>query len=206
MKVVFVEEVEGSGNVGDVKEVKNGFARNYLLPRGLVVPATKDNLIRAEKLSKADQIRQEKLDGAGSVIAEKIDGAKVVLTARVGQQGRLFGSVTASDIAEQLSELAGQAVDHRQVLLGQSIRQIGTQEVRVRLTRNISAAITVDVQSLEAAASEAEAEAEPTIEEAVAAVEAEEAAQDEADAADKAAEADAADKAADADAESATEN
>ncbi len=191
MKVVFVEEVEGTGNVGDVKEVKNGFARNYLLPRGLVVPATKDNLLRADKLSKADQVRQDKLDGAGSIIAEKIDGATVLLTARVGQQGRLFGSVTASDIAEKLTEIAGQSVDHRQVLLGQSIRQIGTQEVRVRLTRNISAAITVDVQSQDAAESEAEAEAEPTIEEAVAAVEAEEAAQAEADAADKAADADA---------------
>ena len=201
MKVVFVEEVEGSGNVGDVKEVKNGFARNYLLPRGLVVPATKDNLLRADKLAKADQVRQDKLDGAGSIIADKIDGETVVLTARVGQQGRLFGSVTASDIAAQLYELAGQTVDHRQVLLGQSIRQIGTQEVRVRLTRNISAAVTVDVQSQDAGESEAEAEAAPTIEEAVAAVEAEEAAQDEAQA-----EAEAADKAADADAEKSTEN
>ncbi len=187
MKVVFVEEVEGSGNVGDVKEVKNGYARNYLLPRGFVVPATRDNLLRAEKLAKADQVRQDKLDGPARVIADKIDGATLVLTARVGRQGRLFGSVTAADIAQQLTELAGQAVDHRQVLLGQSIRQIGAQEVRVRLTRNISAAVTVDVQSEEAD----QAEAEPTIEEAVAAVEAAEAAQAEADVAAAAAEADA---------------
>jgi len=144
-----------------------------------------------QKLAKADQVRQDKLDGPARVIADKIDGATLVLTARVGQQGRLFGSVTAADIAQQLTELAGQAVDHRQVLLGQSIRQIGAQEVRVRLTRNISAAVTVDVQSEEAD----QAEAEPTIEEAVAAVEAAEVAQ-----------ADVAAAAAEADAEPSTEN
>lgn len=169
MKVVFVEEVEGSGRVGEVKVVKNGYARNFLLPRGFAVPATKDNLERAERLATADTIRQNKLDGDAQAIADKIDGAAITLTARVGQQGRLFGSITASDIADRLSEIAGTPVDHRQVLLGQSIRTIGTQDVRVRLTRNVSAEITVEVQSEEGA------HEEPTIEEAVAAADAEEA-------------------------------
>ncbi len=168
MKVVFLEPVEGSGRVGEVKEVKNGYARNFLLPRGIAVPATRENLQRAEKLAKADAIRQDKLDTAAQTIAEKINGAEITFTARVGQQGRLFGSVTAADISGRLSELAGEPVDHRQVLLGQSIRTIGTQEVRVRLTRNVFADVSVEVQS-----ETAEAEAEtPTIEEAVAAVEA----------------------------------
>lgn len=178
MKVVFIEEVAGSGNIGDVKEVKNGYARNFLLPRGLVVPATNHNLSRARNLAQSDEIRQEKLDGEAAVVANKIDGASLVLTARVGEQGRLFGSITAADIAEQLSQLAGEPVDHRQVLLGQSIRQIGIQEVRVRLTRNISANISVDVQP----EGGSEADTEPTIEAAIAAVEAEEAAQAEVDA------------------------
>ena len=118
MKVVFIEEVAGSGNVGDVKEVKDGYARNFLLPRGLVVPATNHNISRAQNLAQSDEIRQEKIDGEATVVANKIDGASLVLTARVGEQGRLFGSITASDIAEQLSQLAGEPVDHRQVLLG----------------------------------------------------------------------------------------
>ena len=179
MKVVFIEEVAGSGNVGDVKEVKDGYARNFLLPRGLVVPATNHNISRAQNLAQSDEIRQEKIDGEATVVANKIDGASLVLTARVGEQGRLFGSITASDIAEQLSQLAGEPVDHRQVLLGQSIRQIGVQEVRVRLTRNISANISVDVQPQ----SGTEADAEPTIETVIAAVEAEESAPAEIDAA-----------------------
>ena len=73
MKVVFVEEVPGSALVGEVKEVKNGYARNFLLPRGLAVPATKDNLERGERLAKADTIRQDKLDSTAQVVADKID-------------------------------------------------------------------------------------------------------------------------------------
>ena len=176
MKVVFVEEVPGSALVGEVKEVKNGYARNFLLPRGLAVPATKDNLERGERLAKADIIRQDKLDGVAQVIADKIDGAALSLTARVGEQGRLYGSITAAAIADELSKIAGEDVDHRQVLLGQAIRTIGTQEVRVRLTRNVFANVTVEVAS-----EEAEVE-ESTIAEAVAAVEAEEAAAEEAEA------------------------
>ena len=171
MKVVFLEEVPGSALVGEVKEVKNGYARNYLLPRGLALPATKDNLRRGERLAKADTIRQDKLDSAAQGLAAKIDGARIKLSARVGEQGRLYGSVTAVHIADELSRLAGQDVGHRQVLLPQSIRAIGTEEVRVRLTRNVFAAVTVEV-----APEEVEKE-EPTIAEAVAAVEAEEAAQ-----------------------------
>ena len=147
MKVVFVEEVPGSALVGEVKEVKRGYARNFLLPRGLAVPATKDNLERGERLARADSIRQEKLDGVASVIAAKIDGAALSFTARVGEQGRLYGSITAAAIAERLAELADGDVDHRQVLLGQAIRTVGTHEVRVRLTRNVFATVGVTVAS-----------------------------------------------------------
>ena len=147
MKVVFVEEVPGSALVGEVKEVKKGYARNFLLPRGLAVPATKDNLERGERLARADTIRQDKLDGAASVIAAKIDGAVLLFTALVGEQGRLYGSITAAAIAERLAELADGDVDHRQVLLGQAIRTVGTHEVRVRLTRNVFATVGVTVAS-----------------------------------------------------------
>jgi len=167
MKVVFVEEVPGSALVGEVKEVKNGYARNFLLPRGLAVPATKDNLERGERLSKADTVRQDKLDGDAQALADKIDGAALALTARVGEQGRLYGSITAANIANELSTIAGETVDHRQVLLGQAIRTIGTQEVRVRLTRNVFAAVTVAVAPEQTDAERAEAEG-PSMAEAVA--------------------------------------
>lgn len=152
MKVVFFEEVEGTAQVGEVKEVKNGFARNYLLPRGIAGPPTKNNLMRAERLAKADAIRQGKLDAAANPVAAAIDGQELVFEARVGQQGRLFGSVTARDIAERLTEIARKAapeatVDHRQVQLPQSLRELGIQTVPVRLTRNVHAEVTVEVQA-----------------------------------------------------------
>ena len=151
MKVVFFEEVEGTALVGEVKEVKNGFARNYLLPRGLAGPTTKNNLLRAERLATADAIRQEKLDGDASPVALAIAGAEMTFQARVGEQGRLFGSITARDIAERLTEIASQSVagatiEHRQVLLPQSLRTLGAEDVRVRLTRNVSAEVRVIVE------------------------------------------------------------
>ena len=151
MKVVFFEEVEGTALVGEVKEVKNGFARNYLLPRGLAGPTTRNNLARAEQLAQADAIRQEKLDGEASPVALAIAGAEMTFQARVGEQGRLFGSITARDIAERLTEIAGESVpgaviEHRQVLLAQSLRSLGAEDVRVRLTRNVSAEVRVIVE------------------------------------------------------------
>ena len=151
MKVVFFEEVEGTALVGEIKEVKNGFARNYLLPRGLAGPTTPNNLTRADRLAQADAIRQEKLDGDASPIALAIAGAEMTFEARVGEQGRLFGSITARDIAERLTEIASEQVpdaviEHRQVLLAQSLRTLGAEDVRVRLTRNVSAEVRVIVE------------------------------------------------------------
>ena len=178
MKVVFFEEVEGTAQVGEVREVKNGFARNYLLPRGIAGPPTKNNLMRAERLAKADAIRQEKLDAVAGPIGAAIDGQELVFEARVGQQGRLFGSVTARDIAERLTEIAekavaGARVEHRQVQLPQSLRELGTATVPVRLTRNVHAQVSVEVkadeESLEMGISEYVSELEEA--EAVEAVE-----------------------------------
>ena len=186
MKVVFFEEVEGTALVGEVKEVKNGFARNYLLPRGLAGPTTRNNLVRAERLAKADAIRQEKLDGEASPVALAIAGAEMTFEARVGEQGRLFGSITARDIAERLTEIAsesvaGAVIEHRQVLLPQSLRTLGSEEVRVRLTRNVSAQVTVivepDADSVDLSFDEVLAE----MDEAGEAVEATEASEEEAE-------------------------
>ena len=174
MKVVFFEEVEGTAQVGEVKEVKNGFARNYLLPRGLAGAPTRNNLAHAERLAKADAIRQAKLDGDAAPIAAAIDGQEFTFRARVGEQGRLFGSVTARDIAERLSERAGGTIEHRQVQLAQAIRQLGSEEVRVRLTRNVFASVTVVVEPDEESI-------EPTIDEVVEELDAEEAAADSAE-------------------------
>jgi large subunit ribosomal protein L9 len=169
MKVVFLEEVPGSGYPGDVKDVANGYARNYLLPRKLATVANKQNLDKAAKLAEAESRRQEKLDHDASGIAEKLNGQTLTFTARVGDQGRLFGSITAGDIAEEASKLAGEEVDRHKVHLGEPIKEIGTRNVKIRLTRNIEIEVIADVRPHD----ESAAPTEPTIEEAAAAATAE---------------------------------
>ena len=145
MKVVFFEDVEGTAQVGEVKEVKNGFARNFLLPRGVAGSTSKDNLQRANSLAQKEARRQEKLDGEARGVAGKLDGYTVTIEARVGETGHLFGSVTNRDIAEQLTARAGVEVDSKIVLLAEPIREIGQKQVTIKFTRNVTSEVTVDV-------------------------------------------------------------
>lgn len=147
MKVVFLESIEGTAIVGDVKEVKNGFARNYLLPRGLAAPAKEPYLGRAQAGAVREARKQEALDKDATVIAERLEGQTITMIARVGEQGKLYGSITSVHIAEEVTKLIGhdEAFDHRKVLLPEAIKEIGVQPVRLRFTRNVEAAIEIDV-------------------------------------------------------------
>lgn len=145
MKVVFLQEVEGSGRTGEVKNVADGFARNYLLPRKLAAPATDHNIRIAQARVDAEAKSQAKLDADAAVLAERIVGHTVTLTAKAGPQGRLYGSVTARDIAEALEGPLGHLLEHRQVELEEPIRQVGVFEVPLRLSRNVRATVQVEV-------------------------------------------------------------
>jgi len=144
MKVVFLQNVEGSGRTGEIKEVADGFARNFLLPRRLAAPATPDAVKRAEALAAAEARRQAELDEEARTLAEKL-AAPIVITVRAGEQGRLYGSVTPGDVAEEASKLAGQEVDRHLLVLEEPIKEVGTYEIPLRLTHNVEATITVEV-------------------------------------------------------------
>ena len=180
MKVVFLQEVEGTARAGDIKSVADGFARNYLLPRKLAAPATDHYISIAQAKAGKEARRQERLDDdARTHLLSKVDGTSLTIEVRVGEQGKLFGSVTARDIAEALQEATKIELEHRQVDLREPIRELGAHEVTVKLTRNVHATITVNVEplgGLEEVAEEAEApaaEAQPTEAEAVVEAEAE---------------------------------
>ncbi len=146
MKVVFLEEVEGTARTGDVKNVADGFARNYLLPRKLAAPATEHYIAVAGQKATKEAKRQDRVDGeARERLLPLIDGQEMTIEVLVGEQGKLFGSVTTRDIAERLHKDTGVELEHRQVSLNQPIREIGTHEVPVKLTRNVIANITVNV-------------------------------------------------------------
>jgi large subunit ribosomal protein L9 len=144
MKVVFLQNVEGSGRTGEIKEVADGFARNFLLPRRLAAPATADAIKRAEAIAAAEARRQAELDQEARSLAEKLS-APIVITVRAGEQGRLYGSVTAADIAEEASKLAGEEVDRRLLVLEEPIKEVGIHEVPLRLTHNVEATLMVEV-------------------------------------------------------------
>ncbi len=145
MKVVFFEDVEGTAQVGDVKDVKNGFARNFLLPRGAAGPTNKENLQRANSLAQKEARRQEKLDGDARKLTDRIQSYTVTLEAKVGETGRLFGSITNRDIAESLTASTGLSIDAHTILLPEPIREIGQRQVTIKFTRNVSQEITVEV-------------------------------------------------------------
>ncbi|MQC19093.1 MAG: 50S ribosomal protein L9 [Chloroflexi bacterium] len=141
MKVVFLETVEGSGTMGEVKDVARGYARNYLLPRGFAAPATPQVLVRAERLREIEEERQRAEDEKAQGLVGKFE-RPIVVTARVGEQGRLYGSVTNADIAEKAGEILGEDLDRRRILLPEAIRRVGVYTIGIRLSRNV----TPDVQ------------------------------------------------------------
>ena len=145
MRVVFLNDVEGTAYAGEIKNVADGYARNYLLPRQLAAPANTSTVQQAEARAKALAKEQEKIDEGARTIATALAKAPIVITARVGEQGRLFGSVTATDIAEALNEHGASNVGHRQVTLKQPIKDVGTYQVPVNLTRNVVATVSVQV-------------------------------------------------------------
>ena len=145
MKVVFLQEVEGSGRIGEVRNVADGYARNYLLPRKLAVPATDHNIRIAQARAQGEAKHQSKLDAEAEVLAEKLVGLTITIEVRVGGQGRLYGSVTARDIVEALEKPLGLLLEHRQVELEDPIRQVGLFEVPLRLSGNVRASVQVAV-------------------------------------------------------------
>jgi large subunit ribosomal protein L9 len=150
VKVVFLETVEGSGSMGEVRDVANGYARNFLLPRGLAAPATPTLLRRAETLAEIEEQRQRVQDGQAHEQVGKLEGQTLVVAVRVGEQGRLYGSVTSADIAEKAGEILGEESDRRQILLPEVIRSVGLHAVPIRLSRNVTVEVQVAVVDAEA--------------------------------------------------------
>jgi large subunit ribosomal protein L9 len=146
MKVILSKDVQGTGKAGEVKDVADGYARNYLIPRKLAIPATGGALKTVEARKASEEKKAAAEEAAARALAERLTSAPVVLTAKVGDQGRLYGSITSADIAEQLSAHLGQQIDKRRIELADPIRQLGTFEVTIRLHRAVSAAVKVDVQ------------------------------------------------------------
>ena len=171
MRVVFLEDVAGVAKGGDVREVKNGFARNYLIPKSLAVPATHNALQGVKRLTvEADETRLKTLSDM-KALAEELDGVRVNVEMRAGAGGRLYGSVTNTMIADRISEEIGREIDRRAVALPEAFRELGLFDVSLRLHQDVQAKVSVLVHAtgtdpdevmavLEAESAEADAEGE----------------------------------------------
>lgn len=145
MKLILREDVYNLGKSGELVTVKEGYARNYLLPRNLAMLASTANVQQLEHEKKVIELRQQKLKGTAQEQAKKLEGVKIVIKRKVGEQDKLFGSVTALDIAESLAA-AGHKLDRRLIHLPEPIRSVGQFEVEVRLHRDVTAKLPVTVE------------------------------------------------------------
>jgi large subunit ribosomal protein L9 len=144
MKVIFKADVKGQGKKGEVKEVSDGYARNYLIPRGLAVEATEGNLkqLASQKEKEAERKAQQK--AAAQEVAAKLNEMVLTIKAKAGEGGRLFGAVTAKRLAEELAS-QGVKVDRKTIQLPEPIRELGTTQVEIRLFPGVQAMLRVQV-------------------------------------------------------------
>ena len=143
MKVIFNVDVRGQGKKGEMKEVSDGYARNYLLPRKLASEATADavNALKLKEKAKAAQMAKEK--ALAEENAKRLSGVVVQISARAGQGGRLFGAVTSQEIAEALREQHGIEIEKNKIVQAEPIKQFGSYEVKARLGSEVSGTINV---------------------------------------------------------------
>ena len=171
MKVILLKELKGKGGEGDVIDVADGFANNYLLTQGYAVKATKGNLTQLEERKNNIAKREETRIADAAALKATLEGTTIKVDAQVGEEGQLFGSVTAVMVAEAIQAQLGVEIDKRRVELGKPIKTAGTHEVVVSLYREAKATVTVlvgvDEVEPEAEAEEAEPEETAEAEEAV---------------------------------------
>ena len=158
MKVVLLEDLPGRGKAGEIKEVSNGYARNFLLPRGLALLATPTVIKQVESRLEREKL-EESIDRDKLVeLAQQIEGKEIRFQARMGTEERLFGSITAADVAEKLSQAIGSVIDKKKIDLEKSLRKTGSHQLTVKLASDLNPQITVFIEEEKETGAEEEPE------------------------------------------------
>ena len=147
MRLILRSDVSGVGNKGDVVEVTNGYGRNYLLPRGLAFLATDGAESQAASMRRSRDVKDAAARSAAEDVAKSLVNSPVNISARVGVDDKLFGSITTADIAAAIAEQKGVQIDRKQIVLSDPIRAVGTYLVPVKLHANVEFPVTVEVGS-----------------------------------------------------------
>jgi len=146
MQVLLLKDVDQVGRAGEVKRVADGYARNFLIPRGLATMASPGAIKKAEVEREAASRRQAKELSEAQALAQALDGLTVSFHARAGEQDRLYGSITKADIAEELEKQVRQEVDRRKIELDEPIKELGTHEITIHLGPDAEARVNVVVE------------------------------------------------------------
>lgn len=145
MKIVLRDDVDNVGRKGDLIEVADGYARNYLVPRGLAIVATKGTIKQAQAMQRSREVREAREREAAEAVAGRLRDQTVRIQARVGEAGRLFGSVTATDVADAVAEQLEVELDRKKLDLGEPIREVGMHDVSLKLHPEVEASFHVVV-------------------------------------------------------------
>ena len=148
MEVIFIKDLKGQGKAGDKKNISDGYAKNFLIPKGYAVEATASNLnnLKGKKESEAYK-KQQELENA-LMLKEKLEKITVILKAKAGDNGKIFGSITSKDISEALSKTFGMNVDKKKIVLPDGIKEIGTFTIDVKLYPSVSGKVKICVESV----------------------------------------------------------
>jgi large subunit ribosomal protein L9 len=147
MKVLLLQDVKGTGKAGEVKNVADGYARNYLLPRNLAVVATKKTLKSLDVQREIERRRRERATDEASALAAMLADVTVTFKARVGEQHRLYGSITSTDIAKAVSAEIQQEIDKRKVLLDEPLKSLGEFQVPIKVAADLTPTVRVIIEA-----------------------------------------------------------
>jgi len=143
MKVIFIKDLEGTGKKGEIKEVKPGYARNYLIPKGIAIEATPENIRQLERQEQLFTTKKKKELLRAKEIKNILENASITIAAKAGQDEKLFGAITPEDIAKEVLQQKNIEVDKHYVLLEQPIKKLGVYKVPIRIGENITAEVRV---------------------------------------------------------------
>ncbi|MDX6309104.1 MAG: large subunit ribosomal protein [Nocardioidaceae bacterium] len=147
MKLILTQEVSNLGSPGDVVEVKDGYGRNYLMPRGLAIGWTRGAQKQIDSIKKARSVREVRDVGQADELKTQLEALNVKVASQAGSTGRLFGAVTVADILEAVKSAGGPDIDKRRIEVGNPIKSVGTHQVTVKLHDDVTATLTLEVVS-----------------------------------------------------------
>lgn len=145
MKVILQQDIKGQGKKGQVINVSDGYAKNYLLPKGLAISANETNLKILEQKNQAQEAKRKKELEEAKGIAKEISQAKVIIKAKAGENGKIFGSITSKEIAEQLKLQSNIEIDKKKIILDEPIKSLGSKTVDIKIYPEVTAKLTVNV-------------------------------------------------------------